>query len=397
MKTHFFLLFVALGVANVASTQKPEVIPYIDFLKTQHTDPVEYVFRLFEKYDIVILGERDHRDTTQYELVQKILSDPRFIENVGNVFTEVGVSNRTEWANRVVKGSYKSQADFEAELRKLYREVDWQILCSHYDLWKYLNDVYRINKNLPESKKISVYFTDVSYDWSQCTSVEQRKKEFGLIYWRGSIRDSIMGRNFIEDYSRILLDTKDKRKKALVIFNRPHSYQRYLRRWKDFYVDGAASYIFEAYPGRVANVMINWVSFHKSGREYLIADGKWDAAFRYAGNPSVGFDLAGTPFGADSFDHYDPPVEGVKWQNIYTGFIFYKPIEEWVTIMGFPSASGVIDEAFIPEFKRRIFLDNDSTWTFDDFMKYYTLRIMPHWEKNTPKDSVDVYINSWLK
>jgi hypothetical protein len=394
MKTHFFSLLVALGVASATFAQKPEVMPYISFLKTQHTDPVDYVLRLFEKYDIVILGERDHRDTTQYELVQKILSDPRFIESVGNVFTEIGVCNRTEWANRVLKGSYKSQTDFEAELKKLYREVDWRVLWGSYNFWKYLSDVYCINKNLPEGKKISVFFTDMPYDWSQCTSVEQRKKGFDRIYW-GKDRDSIMGRNFIEDYSQILLDAKDKQKKALVIFNRPHSYQNYLRRWRDYYINSAASYIFEAYPGRVANVMINWTSFHKSGREHLIADGKWDAAFRYAGNPSVGFDLAGTPFGVDSFDHYDPPVEGVKWQNIYTGFIFYKPIEEWVIAAGIP---GIVDEEFIPEFNRRMLLEAGRK-TLENNIRYYnTLQFdSPYWLKNTPKDSVDAYINSWLK
>jgi hypothetical protein len=45
------------------------------------------VFGLFDKYNIAILGERDHRDTTQYDMIIKILSDPRFLEKVGNVFT----------------------------------------------------------------------------------------------------------------------------------------------------------------------------------------------------------------------------------------------------------------------------------------------------------------------
>jgi hypothetical protein len=395
MKTHFISLLVALGVASAAFAQKPEVIPYIDFLKTQHTDPVEYVFQLFEKYDIVILGERDHRDTTQYELVQKILSDPRFTENVGNVFTEVGVSNRTEWANRVVKGAYKSQADFEAELRKLYREADYEVLWEKYNFWKYLSGVYRINKGLPEGKKISVFFTDVAYDWSLCTSVEQRKKEYDRIDARGSYRDSIMGSNFISYYSRILLDAKGKRKKALVIFNRPHSYQNYLN-LRGTYLNSAASYIFEAYPGKVANIMLNWKNISKFGREHLIAGGKWDAAFRYAGNPSVGFDLAGTPFGADSFDHYaPPPIAGTKWQNIYTGFIFYKPMEEWVPVVGIP---GIVDEEFIPELKRRRMLNNSAKKTLEENIRYYnTVRAFSPWDRDTPKDSVDAYINSWLK
>ncbi|MDR2563407.1 MAG: hypothetical protein LBC98_05625, partial [Prevotellaceae bacterium] len=53
----------------VANAQNKEIVSYIDFLQNQKTHPVDYVFELFEKYDIVILGERDHRDISQYELI----------------------------------------------------------------------------------------------------------------------------------------------------------------------------------------------------------------------------------------------------------------------------------------------------------------------------------------
>lgn len=50
---------------------------------------------LFDRYDVVILGERDHRDTTQYDLIEQIMSDPRFIDQVGLIMTEIGVYNMT--------------------------------------------------------------------------------------------------------------------------------------------------------------------------------------------------------------------------------------------------------------------------------------------------------------
>lgn len=67
-------------------------------------DPVEYIFRLFETSDIVILGERNHREMTQYEFITKLIADPRFAERIGYVYTEVGVTNMTQRANELIKG-----------------------------------------------------------------------------------------------------------------------------------------------------------------------------------------------------------------------------------------------------------------------------------------------------
>jgi len=42
--------------------EKP-VKPYVDFLKTQHTSPKDYILGLFEKYDVVILQEPPHGES----------------------------------------------------------------------------------------------------------------------------------------------------------------------------------------------------------------------------------------------------------------------------------------------------------------------------------------------
>ncbi len=64
--------------------------------------PAEYIFRLFEKADIVILAERDHRDITQYGFICQLLADRRFAERIGHVYTEVGVVNMTASADSLV-------------------------------------------------------------------------------------------------------------------------------------------------------------------------------------------------------------------------------------------------------------------------------------------------------
>ena len=42
--------------------------------------PLKYIFNLFEYSDIVVIGERDHWDTTQYELILDFQKDPRFVK-----------------------------------------------------------------------------------------------------------------------------------------------------------------------------------------------------------------------------------------------------------------------------------------------------------------------------
>jgi hypothetical protein len=66
------LFLVAAGVYGESASNtgeisyKEEIAPYVDFLKKQNQNPVDYVMGLFDKYDMVILCERHHAENTQY-------------------------------------------------------------------------------------------------------------------------------------------------------------------------------------------------------------------------------------------------------------------------------------------------------------------------------------------
>jgi len=376
----FSLLFLTLNA------QKKEIAPYVEFLETQQEGSIDYIFSLFEKYDIVILGERDHRDTTQYVLIEKILSDTRFINNVGNVFTEVGTCNRKDWVNKVLKDNYINHQRFESALRNVYRELDWEVIWEKYNYWMFLNSIYNINKNLPDSKKITLYPIDVEYDWSKTKTQQDRERIYARIY-NGEIRDSIMAENFSQNYNRIL-SREGKQGKALVILNGRHAPQVNESKKR------TAAYIFEKYPKQVANIMINWVDITKSGNEYLLGEGKWDASFRYLGNPSVGFDFANSPFGEDLFTITADLKEKIQYKDAFTGFIFYKPIEEWVNVIGIPN---IIDDEFLPELKRRMFLNKDESDVESTANYYNSKRVVAVYSEELSQDSAEIYINNWLK
>lgn len=70
------LLIIIAGCAITSYAQNSELNDYVNYIKGNNCNPVDYIFNLFEKSDIVVIGERDHRDTTQYELILDLLRDP---------------------------------------------------------------------------------------------------------------------------------------------------------------------------------------------------------------------------------------------------------------------------------------------------------------------------------
>jgi len=368
--TLFFLL-----ICFAVSGQDKALTPYINFLEKQKTNPVDYVFELFKKYDIVILGERDHRDTTQYILIKKIMSDPRFIQNVGHVFTEVGTNNQADNANNVLKGNYASDEDFTEALRNLYRNFDWNIIWEKYSYWYFLNSIYQINKNIPQNEKITLYPLDVSYDWNECQDTVARNNFYKKLENR-DYRDTYMGYNIIRRFNQILQDSSEHRKKALVILNSRHSYHNYIcvnKKGESYHLKSAADFVFDYYPDQVANVLINWYAMNDS----LIADGKWDATFHFLKNPSLGFNMEGSPFGNDFFDdYYIKPANDTRYKDIYTGFIFYLPLEDLAPTVGIPD---IVTEDFYGELMRRKSLTKDMhDWSLGNLLFYFNKKRAAH-------------------
>ncbi|MCL5280164.1 MAG: hypothetical protein M1376_09685 [Planctomycetes bacterium] len=77
-----------------AATQAPGYDPalekYVRFLETQKQTPVDYIMGLYAKYDIVVLCERAHPETTQYDMICELARDQRFQRQVGHIFTKSG-------------------------------------------------------------------------------------------------------------------------------------------------------------------------------------------------------------------------------------------------------------------------------------------------------------------
>jgi len=305
----------------------PEVRRYSAFIKSHGEDPVTYMLGLFDKYDLVVISERMHPEYTQYELLFRLFRDPRFVQKVGNIFTEMGSVSYQDSLDHYLSTRFTGETELEMATARLQRNSSavWP-LWDNTNLFDMFVTINRINFALPDSLKIRWFFTDGPVNWETETHGTFLKK------YKDLARDSLMATVVIDTYRKIVAGRL--RKKALVIMNTYHGYGL-PPNGKNYY-GGTASYIMKAFPGKVGNIMLN-----TEGMEYLwalvpVQHGKWDAAFRLAGNTPAGFDFTGSPFGEDHFDARYEQIKGLKYKDLFTGFIFYTPPGEQYCKNGIP-------------------------------------------------------------
>ena len=310
-----------------------ETIKYADFIKANTKDPVDYIFDLFRQYDMVVISERMHPEYTQYDLISKIVSDERFIKEVGNIFTECGSISFQDSLNTLLATSFETEDKLNRQTAILQRNSNaiWP-LWSNTNLFDLLKTVNKLNRQLPDSAKINWHFTDLPVDWRIMTH-----EKFNKAY-RNAGRDSIMAANVIRPYKDVI--SNQRRHKALVIMNTRHGYglfdQRFSRKIRNEYNIGTTAFLMRHLPGKVANIMMNTVSLKYGYMFTPVQNGKWETAFSIAGNQDTGFNFAGNPLGDDEFDVAPFASPAITYKDVFTGFIFYKPLKDHFDKDGFP-------------------------------------------------------------
>lgn len=334
---------------------------YADFIKKSSQDPVDYIFELFKQNDIVVLSERLHPEYTQYQFISKIVSDERFIKDVGNIFTECGSVSFQDTLTSYLHSSFRTEDDLNKNTANLQRNSNaiWP-LWSNTNLFDFFKHVNKLNNQLPDSIRINWYFTDLPVDWQTMTHEKQVKA------YTNPLRDSIMAFHIIERYTNTI--QKQKRHKALVIMNTRHGYgltnkdinYQFNSRYK-----GATAFLMQQFPRKVANVMMNTVSIKLGMMFTPIQNGKWETAFSQVGNPDAGFNFVNSPFGNDKFDAAFFTAPSLTYKDIFTGFVFYKPLEQHIKKEGFPNEfdnfedtiikrAGYVSKPFAQQFKKQI-------------------------------------------
>jgi hypothetical protein len=87
MKTTILMFMLIWSCLNLTAQQKisgysPEIEPYIGFIKEKQTSPATYLLEKFKTHDVIVFGERDHRDITQYYFIEKLIYMASFIQKL---------------------------------------------------------------------------------------------------------------------------------------------------------------------------------------------------------------------------------------------------------------------------------------------------------------------------
>lgn len=342
MKTRIIsIFFVFLIQICFSQNYNPEISKYVKFIETQNVSAKDYILNLFKKYDIVVLCERHHGETTQYDLIFDIVNSKYFQKNVGNIFTEIGSIDNRENTQKFIHQKFKTEEEKTAQQLNVYREMGYYGIWEMTNFYNFIGKLNSLNSKLNKSKKINLFVSDIRHpNTEETSSTENIKSFFKKVV---SKRDSIMAVNVINTFDSIKKDSK--RKKTLIIMNYRHAFSKSLSS------DGTINvgdYLNRKYSNKFANVLINGPSLlpevdksslnkptiYQDMSETLTQDGKWDAAFNAAKKENLGFDFKDTPFGEDYFDKWPFTKHDFTYQDIFTGFVFYLPIEKHIDSYG---------------------------------------------------------------
>jgi len=337
MKAKIILIILLVFLTNICFSQNysPEISKYVTSLDKQNTSAKDYILDLFKKYDIVVLCERHHGELTQYDLIYDIISSDYFQKNVGNVFTEIGASDNRENVQTFLNTKFRNQEEKTKQQLNVYRNMTFGI-WEKTNFYNFIGRLNTLNSNLSKSKRINLSVSNNRNPNNIEISTLENFKKYFQKYWQYD-RDSIMAQNIITTFDSILKNSK--RKKALVIMNFRHAFS------KSFSNDGninVGDYLKRHYENKFANVLINSTAMttqiaksdlnkpkvFQNMSEVLIQDGKWDASFEIINKENIGFDFENSPFGNDNFDLWPFTEQNNRYKDIFTGFVFYLPIEK---------------------------------------------------------------------
>lgn len=338
---------------------------YVDYLQQNRQDINNYVLELFKTYDHVILCERIHPEMTQYDMIYNLVTDERFVDNVGTLFTEIGSAESRDAYKTFVDTSFSNDTIVEKELAAFMMENQTvHLLWTRTNWFNFLKKMYYFNHG--KDNPVNIFFTDK--DWI----------DKSLIY----TRDSLMAESIISTIK------SDSLKKSLTIMNYRHAYLT---------PGNCGYYLEQAYPGKVANVMINTASvFYGFGMMFPIHHGKWDVAFEQMPEEGFAFNFDGSPFGKDRFDHflYWSPLNKKHYQDMFTGLIYYQPLSKHYTSNGF---NHMFDSENLKKLTDRALLLGDNIENLNNLKSGLSIeRGKQMYFKQNPLDNIGYFLSCLL-
>ena len=302
------ILFEEKPIALRPRPAAHSVSKYTDFINANSKDINEYIKELYKNYDHVVLCERWHPEYTQYDMIYDMITSPYFADSISNVFTEIGNVEKREDFRRITATSFASDTLKEKALASFIidSQTVW-LLWSNTNWFDFLKKISEFNHH--REKPVNILFSDIL--WTDINKLSER--------------DSVMAYNVINTIN------SDSIKKSLVIMNYRHAFMT---------PRNCGYYLQKAFPGRVANVMLNTFGFNICHVPSALQHGNWDVAVEQTGKDRFAIDFQNSPFGDDYFDLYSTlswlSSLDVKYKDMFNGMIYCTlPAKQYIG-HGFP-------------------------------------------------------------
>ena len=365
MRLNQLLILLILTITFSCKQQvHPELRDYVSFIQKQNINATNYIIDLWKVNDIVILCERYHGEITQYDLIFDLIKSDYFVQNVGNIFTEIGSISVQDDFQKFLHNEYLDSTKRNKDLINLYRNIAWPY-WEKSNFYFFLQDINILNSKLSTNNKIDLYPSDIVNPVFSKINSKEDYLTFKDKYHKTD-RDSIMAKNIIHVIDS-LNSNNDKKCKSLIIMNYRHAFSKHIHRSNGEVATNTSAIIYNHYKDKVANVYINSLALteipvdttkniiYRDYTDVPIQQGKWDASFKISEKENIGFNFKGSPFGIDSLDIW-PWSHQYTYEDIFTGFVFYMPLGKHIEAFGIDN---YVDSSFVDELFKRISIFND--------------------------------------
>jgi len=310
------------NIADFFQNNKTEAYPvsvieknyYVKNIQRYKQAPVDYIMQLFDKYDIVVLCERMHSETAQWDFFSELVLNDAFASKVQNIFTEVGYAKLQEQLDAYMNTHFSSEEDLQRTTASIVREDGIWPIWSNTNFYDFMLNLHKFNELREKENKINLFFTDATIDWNKVKNTQ----EYDSILVNCKY-DSIMASNLMSQYNKLAT------KKCLLITNTRHAWN---------IGKNEVTYIFQKFPKQTATVWIHCTS----QLLYPAMNGTLDAAAIEIQDSIWAIDFQKCPLGNIDWDLFPRlyKLNNLKYRDIFTGMVYCKTPQQWIISDNYP-------------------------------------------------------------
>jgi hypothetical protein len=358
MNRHYLVVFL-LFCCFWAQAQRFSVQQYCNDIRQYGQEPVEFVTRCLDKYDLLVFDDALHSAYEPFVFYNQLINTPSLSGKINFIFLEVINTTSQPLIDSFLNSNTKDSTILTRVFQDDYTGLGWR--CQTYlDLF---NTVWHHNRQVPDSLKIRIVGVNQPIYWEAIHTW----KDYELFQSSLKSRDYFM-------YLEIVERMKGFRghKKGLFLCNTRHAYKNVRSATGELYWN-TNTFFNERNPGKTFSIRIHNATLSVEGVKHTTAStrksteglneivyswirmdhGSWDSAFAMNQNKPVALPLSNTSFG-------NTPYAGNLMLNVQQGTTMAAAYDALIFLAPLPQLhfsaemSYIYTPGFKPELERRL-------------------------------------------